>query len=105
MTGVAQAAGTIAAESAKAGDAYTPVRTAAAAMQSAADLAAARTAMGPLSDALIALSRAGAKLDAVKPAYCPMARKYWLQRGDKIQNPYYGQSMSDCGRFADPPQK
>jgi protein SCO1/2 len=105
MTGVAQAAGTIAAESAKGGDAYTPVRTAAAAMQSAADLAAARTAMGPLSDALIALSRAGAKLDGVKPAYCPMARKYWLQRGDKIQNPYYGQSMSDCGRFADPPQK
>jgi mono/diheme cytochrome c family protein len=105
MTGVAQAAGTIAAESAKAGDAFAPVRTAAAAMQSAADLAAARTAMGPLSDALIALSRAGAKLDAVKPAYCPMARKYWLQRGDKIQNPYYGQSMSDCGRFADSPQK
>jgi len=105
LTGVAQAAGTIAAESAKAGDAFAPVRAAAAAMQSAADLAAARAAMGPLSDALIALSRGGVKLDGVKPAYCPMARKYWLQRGDKIQNPYYGQSMSDCGRFADAPQK
>ena len=105
LTGVAQAAGTIAAESAKAGDAFVPVRTAAAAMQSAADLAAARAAMGPLSDALIALSGAGMKLDGVKPAYCPMARKYWLQRGDKIQNPYYGQAMTDCGRFAEPPQK
>ena len=44
-------------------------------------------------------------LDGVKVAYCPMLRKYWLQRGDKIQNPYYGQSMSDCGRFTDAPQK
>jgi protein SCO1/2 len=105
LTGVAQAAGTIAGESAKAGDAFAPVRTAAAAMQGAADLAAARAAMGPLSDALIALSRAGTKLDGVTPAYCPMARKYWLQRGEKIQNPYYGQAMSDCGRFADAPQK
>ena len=105
LTGVSQAAGTIAAESAKAGDVFGPVRAAAVTMQSAADLAAARAAMGPLSDALIALSRAGTKLDGVKPAYCPMARKYWLQRGDTIQNPYYGQSMTDCGRFADPPQK
>ena len=101
LTGVAQAAGTIATESAKAGDAFAPVRAAAVTMQGAADLAAARAAMGPLSDALIALSRAGTTLDGVKPANCPMARKYWLQRGDKIQNPYYGQSMSDCGRFAD----
>ena len=105
LTGVAQAAGTIAAESTKAGDAFAPVRAAAVTMQGAADLAAARAAMGPLSDALIALSRAGTTLEGVKPAYCPMARKYWLQPGDKIENPYYGQSMSDCGRFAEPPQK
>jgi protein SCO1 len=105
LTSVAQAAGTIAVEAGKAGEAFAPVRTAAAAMQGAADLAAARAAMGPLSDALIALSRTGTKLDGVKPAYCPMARKYWLQRGEKIQNPYYGQAMSDCGRFADAPQK
>ena len=28
-----------------------------------------------------------------------MLRKYWLQRGETIQNPFYGQAMSDCGRF------
>ena len=31
--------------------------------------------------------------------YCPMARKYWLQKGDAVQNPYYGKQMSDCGRI------
>ena len=37
--------------------------------------------------------------DAVKVAYCPMVQKYWLQQGDKIQNPYYGKKMSECGRI------
>jgi hypothetical protein len=32
-------------------------------------------------------------------AYCPMVQKYWLQRGETIQNPYYGKQMSDCGRI------
>jgi hypothetical protein len=32
-------------------------------------------------------------------AYCPMARKYWLQRGTAIRNPYYGKSMLECGRI------
>ena len=71
LTAVAQAAGTIAAKSAKAGDAFAPVRAAAVTMQSAANLAAARAVMGPLSDTLIALSRAGTKLDGVNP---PTAR-------------------------------
>jgi hypothetical protein len=35
----------------------------------------------------------------VKVAYCPMARKSWLQKSGTIQNPYYGTAMSDCGRF------
>jgi len=33
-------------------------------------------------------------------AYCPMVQKYWLQKGDTIQNPFYGKQMSDCGRIA-----
>jgi anti-sigma factor ChrR (cupin superfamily) len=32
-------------------------------------------------------------------AYCPMARKHWLQSGDKVQNPFYGRAMSECGRI------
>jgi len=64
-------------------------------------IAAVRSAFGTLGDALIAYAKERhAPLGAgVKVAYCPMVRKYWLQRGETIQNPYYGQQMSDCGRF------
>jgi protein SCO1 len=105
LTGVADASGAIAAESAKMGDGFAPVRAAAAALQKTADLAAARSAFGTLSDAFIALARNGTDFGSAKAAYCPMARKYWMQTGEKIQNPYYGQAMSDCGRFADAPPK
>ena len=27
-----------------------------------------------------------------------MVRKYWLQKGTTNRNPYYGKSMSACGR-------
>jgi len=30
-----------------------------------------------------------------------MMRKYWLQKGGKIRNPFYGQAMLDCGRVVD----
>ena len=29
---------------------------------------------------------------------CPMVKKQWLQKGDKVSNPYYGKSMLTCGR-------
>ncbi len=33
-------------------------------------------------------------------AYCPMAKKPWLQKeGEAIGNPYYGQKMPGCGSF------
>jgi len=64
-----------------------------------ADLRAAREAFGGLSDALIAFVRSadGAFPDGVNAAYCPMARKSWLQRGSAIRNPYYGKAMGGCG--------
>jgi hypothetical protein len=37
-----------------------------------------------------------------KVAFCPMAQARWLQRGDTIENPYYGASMLECGRFETP---
>jgi protein SCO1 len=105
LAGIADAAEKIASEAAKIGAAAAPVRTAASAMQRASDLATARTTMGTLSDAILGLARTtDATLDGVKVAYCPMVRKYWLQKGETIQNPYYGQSMSDCGRFEAPPK-
>jgi mono/diheme cytochrome c family protein len=75
------------------------IRATAAAVRAAADLNAARAAFGPLSDRLIAQIRSDGAPPDVSIAFCPMAHKYWLQRGRRIQNPYYGQAMPDCGGF------
>jgi protein SCO1 len=67
----------------------------------AADLRAARDAFGPLSDAVIAFVRgAGGGIgDGINTAYCPMARKWWLQRGKTVSNPYFGKAMAECGEI------
>jgi hypothetical protein len=69
-------------------------------LQKATNLEAARAAFGRLGDAIIVYAEeSGATIgDEIKVAYCPMVRKYWLQKGERIQNPYYGRAMSDCGR-------
>jgi hypothetical protein len=58
-------------------------------------------AFAALGDAIINYARQqNAGLGhAVTAADCPMARKYWLQRGEKVQNPFYGKAMSECGRM------
>ncbi len=73
------------------------------ALERAADIASARVAFGKLSHALLALARSSRTPlgDGVKIAYCPMARKYWLQNGDAIRNPYYGKDMLECGRIVE----
>jgi len=81
------------------GDSGAPIAKAADALAGAADLAAARTAFSQLSDAVIALSEA-TKAEAgtgVHAMFCPMAKKQWLQKGDKVSNPYYGKAMLTCG--------
>jgi len=77
------------------------IRRAATAIDRPLTIDAVRKAFGTLGDAIIAYAKTrNASLGGdVKVAYCPMVRKYWLQRGETIQNPYYGQTMSDCGRF------
>jgi hypothetical protein len=67
----------------------------------ATDLPTARAAFGGLSDAVLRFAAAAGVTfaDRAAIAYCPMARKYWLQKGDTVQNPYYGKQMSDCGRI------
>ncbi len=67
----------------------------------AKDIAAARTAFGELSEALIAYAeKTKSELGAdVKVAYCPMVNKPWLQKDKDIKNPYYGASMLTCGSF------
>jgi len=65
------------------------------------DIKVVRERFGVLSEA-IDTYMTGLKLKApegVKAAYCPMVRKPWLQRGDTINNPYYGKEMQTCGDF------
>jgi protein SCO1/2 len=101
VDGIRERAREIAAQAKALGPDAEAIRLAATAIDRPLAIAAVRTAFGTLGDALIAYAKERhAPLGAgVKVAYCPMVRKYWLQRGETIQNPYYGQAMSDCGRF------
>ena len=76
-----------------------PMAAAAQELSAAANLGAARESFGKLSDALIAYAdQSHAALGATTAtAYCPMARKSWLQQGDAIKNPYFGKGMLGCG--------
>jgi protein SCO1/2 len=101
VDGVRERAREIAAQAKALGPDAEAIRLAATAIDRPLAIAAVRTAFGTLGDAVIAYAkdRHASLGDGVKVAYCPMVRKYWLQRGETIQNPYYGQTMSDCGRF------
>ena len=101
VAGVKDRAHDIASEASRGSSFEQPVVAAAKAFERVTDLSSARVAFGQLSDAmLIAAKRSGRPLDAdIKVAYCPMARKYWLQTGETIDNPYFGASMRTCGRF------
>lgn len=62
------------------------------------DLKKAREAFGALSDEMIKL-RANATGDVPAIAYCPMAKKSWLQsKKDAISNPYEP-AMKECGMW------
>ena len=101
IEGASDAAKTIAGEAAKLGAPGEAIGAAAAEMQQAADLKTARAAMGKLGDAILIYAKDHdvALPDDLKVAYCPMLRKYWVQKGETIQNPFYGTKMSDCGRI------
>jgi Cu(I)/Ag(I) efflux system membrane fusion protein len=101
LEGVATAARAIAAEAAKLGDDGNAIAAPAGELETSDTLAAARAAFGRTGDAIVRYAKeSGATFDAdIKVAYCPMVNKRWLQRGDVLQNPFYGTSMSDCGRI------
>jgi hypothetical protein len=86
-------------EAAKAGADAAKVRAAADKLASATAIEPARTAFGDLSEALIQLAGGKAPSGDVKIAYCPMVKKPWLQKGEKIQNPYFGKQMIGCGEI------
>jgi len=104
LDGVMESALAIANETTKIGSRAAGVKVGVNPFAQAADLRAARDAFGGLSDALLAFVRSvdGALPEGLNEAYCPMARKSWIQRGDAIRNPYYGQAMAECGRIVGP---
>jgi len=75
------------------------IAQAAATLKAAANLSDARAAFGKLSEAVVAyIDAQKLTLDPrIHVASCPMANKPWLQAGDTIANPYYGNEMPTCG--------
>lgn len=86
------------------GESGADIVAAAKTVERASDLKKAREAFGKLSDVVIAAAKADGwkDLDGVKLAYCPMVRNSWLQKDERVRNPYYGSLMLECGEFRDP---
>jgi hypothetical protein len=86
------------------GAAGAPISQAAKAVADAPDLKTAREAFGGLSDAVIAAAKAEGWKDLgdIKVAFCPMVKRSWMQKEDKVRNPYYGTSMLECGELKKP---
>lgn len=74
------------------------VAKAAAKLAAAGDISSARDSFGELSRPLVRY-REMLTDENTKVAYCPMAKRPWLQTAKEIENPYYGSSMLRCGSF------
>jgi hypothetical protein len=99
MERVKENAGQVATAAATLGAPAAKIDTAAVQLASAAEIGDARTKFATLSEAIDDYMT-GLKLktpDGVRVAYCPMVQKPWLQKGEAIENPYYGKEMLTCG--------
>ena len=75
------------------------VAAGAKAVAAARDLEAARAVFADLTEPLLRYRELTGDT-SVRVAYCPMAGKSWLQKdAETLGNPYYGQSMAECGSF------
>lgn len=79
------------------------IAKAAGQLAAAQDLTAARDAFHALSEPMVRWHKAsggasGASGKDTVVAYCPMAKRFWLQPKGEIGNPYYGPSMATCGQ-------
>ncbi|RYE23086.1 MAG: DUF3347 domain-containing protein [Sphingobacteriaceae bacterium] len=54
-----------------------------------------------LSDAMYSLLKTFKTHPTVYRQYCPMKKEYWLSDSKKIENPYYGNQMLDCGKVTE----
>ena len=80
------------------------IAKAAGQLAAAKDLTAARDAFSALSEPMVRWHKAAGGAGSVGAsdtvvAYCPMAKRSWLQPKGEIGNPYYGPSMATCGEF------
>ena len=77
------------------------LRDVAAGLDPEADIEETRAAFAPLSETLAAAVRSfGLPRATVYELKCPMALgtgAHWLQDTQEVRNPYYGDSMLDCG--------
>lgn len=64
----------------------------------------ARKHFGELSTVLVPIFQAE-KIPGTTAYMCSMKDKAWVQRGDKIANPYYGKAMLTCGTVLPPKGK
>ena len=56
----------------------------------------ARNYFGELSAVLVPIFQQEG-IAGVNAYVCPMKKKTWAQKGDQLQNPYYGKAMATCG--------
>ena len=81
-----------------------PAKKAADALAAAKNLEDARKQFGELSTILVPVFQAEA-IPGTSAYMCPMKQKPWMQRGDKMANPYYGKAMLTCGTPLPPKAK
>lgn len=74
------------------------IRDASTQLSKAGRISEAREFFGVLSNAMVQYRRL-VDDTALKVAFCPMARAFWLEPSGEIGNPYYGQRMARCGEF------
>ena len=99
MDGVKANAGQVASAAAGLGAPAMKIDTAAVQLASATEIGDARTKFATLSEAIEDYMD-GNHLKApegVRVAVCPMVQKPWLQKGEAIENPYYGKELLTCG--------
>jgi len=101
LDGIIPAAAAVATAAAKIGTRAAPIKVAVNPFAQVTDLAGARETLATLTEAIVTYARVFEVPlgEGITLAYCPMARRYWLQSGDRLENPYYGRQMATCGRI------
>jgi len=69
------------------------------------DLASARVVFKRLSKSLIQYLADHKITSAYVEVYCPMVKASWIQRDEKINNPYMNASMRSCGTIQKKPKQ